>query len=138
METKKLKFAKSYRELAVYKACFRFQQAVFVLSKSFPKEETYSLTDQVRRSSRSIGANLAESWSKRRYPAHFLNKLTDSDGELQETLHWLGTAYSCEYLNKASCSALMEQATEIGKMLGGMIVNHEQFCIAHSPAKSSI
>ncbi len=125
---KQLKFAKTCQELAVYKASFRFQQDVFRLSKSFPKEETYSLTDQIRRSSRSIRANLAEGWSKRLYPAHFLSKLTDADGELQETLHWLRTAYACDYVDRTECSALASKAEEIGKMLGGMITNHTAFC----------
>lgn len=86
----------SVRELDVYKAAFSLQQEIFLISKSFPKEETYSLTDQIRRSSRSIGANLSEAWAKRKYPAHFLSKLMDSDGELQETLHWLASAEACE------------------------------------------
>lgn len=70
----------SVRELDVYRAAFELQQELFSISKQFPKEETYSLTDQIRRSSRSIGANLSEAWAKRRYPAHFLSKLTDTDG----------------------------------------------------------
>ena len=115
---------KAYRDLEIYKACFRFQQAVFVSSKLFPKQEHYSLTNQVRRSSRSIGPNIAESWSKRRYPAHFVSKLTDSDGELQETTHWLRTAFACNYITEALCADLITQAEEIGKMLGSMITNH--------------
>src|SRR5258706_15725826 len=79
----------SFDELEVYKLAFEIQQAIYDLSKRCPRVEDFALTDQIRRSSRSIGANLAESWAKRRYPAHFLSKLTDSDGELQETLHWV-------------------------------------------------
>ena len=90
-----MKKANSVRELEVYQAAFGLQQALFEASKMFPKEEMYSLTDQIRRSSRSVGSNLAEGWAKRRYPAHFLAKLTDADGELQETLHWLATAEAC-------------------------------------------
>ena len=131
------KLAKAYRDLEIYKACFRFQQAAFTSSKSFPKDERYSLTDQVRRSSRSIGANIAESWSKRRYPAHFVSKLTDSDGELQETTHWLRTAFACDYITEALCTDLITQAEEIGKMLGSMIANHEQFCPAPASSRSS-
>lgn len=86
----------SVRELEVYQAAFGLQQAIFAISKKFPREETYSLTDQIRRASRSIGANMSKAWAKRRYPAHFLSKLTDSDGELQETHHWLETAEACE------------------------------------------
>ena len=81
--------AESYRDLKVYQTAFELQQLIFVLTKKFPREELYSLTDQIRRSSRSIGANIAESWQKRRYPAHFVSKLSDADGEHAETRHWL-------------------------------------------------
>lgn len=81
------KLAQSFREMEVYQEAFRLQQEIFEITKRLPVEERYSLTDQICRSSRSIGANLAESWAKRRYPAHFLSKLTDADGELQETFH---------------------------------------------------
>ena len=77
----------TFRELRVYQEACELDFAIFRVTKGFPKEELYSLTDQVRRSSRSIGANIAEAWAKRRYPAHFVSKLTDSDGELQETRH---------------------------------------------------
>lgn len=126
------RLVKSYRELEIYKASFRFQQAVFVTSKKFPKEERYALTDQVRRSSRAIGANIAESWSKRRYEAHFLSKLTDADGELQESTHWLRTSFACEYVTEAECEALIEQAAQVGRMLGTMIANHTDFCTTPS------
>jgi four helix bundle protein len=126
---KMLKVARSYRDLELYRQAFLFQQSVFKLTQSFPKEERYSLTDQVRRSSRAIGANIAEAWSKRRYEAHFLSKLTDADGELQETLHWLRTAYSCKYLSKETCETLVNQASELGRILGSMITNHRRFCI---------
>lgn len=126
MKTSRL--VQNYRDLEIYQSCFHFQQAIFVMSRKFPKEEIYSLTDQLRRSSRSIAANLAEAWSKRRYEAHFLSKLTDSDGELQETTHWLRTAYSCEYVTKSECEILIQQATQIGKMLGSMIASYRDFC----------
>ncbi len=126
-----IKKVQNYKDLEIYKASFRFQQEVFKLSKSFPKEETYSLTDQIRRSSRSIGANLAEAWAKRRYAAHFLSKLTDSDGELQESLHWLRTAFCCNYVTKEKSTKLATQASEIGRMLGGMIERHQDFCLPH-------
>ena len=80
---------RSFRDLRVYQISFSLQQEIFEKSKDFPKEELYSLTDQIRRSSRSIGANLAEAWQKRRYVAHFVSKLSDSDGEQAETQHWL-------------------------------------------------
>ncbi len=104
------------------------QQAVFAVSRSFPKEETYSLTDQIRRSSRSVGSNLSEAWAKRRYPAHFLAKLTDADGELQETLHWLATAEACGYLVGAGAAEVLEQATAVGRQVGSMIGCYESFC----------
>lgn len=119
---------KSVRELEVYQATFLLQQEIFRISKRFPREETYSLTDQIRRSSRSVGANLSEAWAKRRYPAHFLSKLTDADGELQETLHWLVSAEACEYINTEEFSTLHDQASVVGKQLGSMINRHETFC----------
>ena len=118
----------SVRELDVYQSAFSLQQEIFAVSKSFPREETYSLTDQIRRSSRSIGANLSEAWAKRRYPAHFLSKLTDSDGELQETLHWLASSEACGYINSDQLIHLQDQATRVGKQLGSMIIRHESFC----------
>jgi four helix bundle protein len=86
--------------LRVYQEAFRLQQAVFEVSKGFPKEELYSLTDQIRRSSRSIGVNLAEAWHKRRYEAHFLSRLSDSDVELAETRHWFDTPLACKYISE--------------------------------------
>lgn len=118
----------SVRELDVYQSAFSLQQEIFAASKSFPREETYSLTDQIRRSSRSIGANLSEAWAKRRYPAHFLSKLTDADGELQETLHWLSSAEACEYLGAKQSEDLLSRASVVGRQLGSMINRHESFC----------
>jgi len=118
----------SWRELGTYKTAFELQQRIFEVSKSWPREENYSLTDQIRRSSRSIGANIAESWAKRRYPAHFKSKLTDADGELQETLHWLDTAKECDYINSAQADDLAVLAESAGKQLGSMINQHESFC----------
>jgi four helix bundle protein len=88
----------SFRDLRVYKSAKELQQAIFHISKTWPSDEKFSLTDQVRRSSRSIGANIAESWAKRNYPSHFVSKLTDADGELQETAHWISTALDCRYI----------------------------------------
>ena len=85
----------SWRDLEAYKNAFELQQSIFEHSKTWPKSETYSLIDQIRQSSRSVGSNITEARAKRRYPAHFVSKLTDSDGELQETLHWLATAEVC-------------------------------------------
>jgi four helix bundle protein len=122
------KLAKSFRELEVYQEVFQFQQEVFHISKRFPAEERYSLTDQIRRSSRSIGANLAEAWAKRRYPAHFLSKLTDSDGELQETFHWLSSAAACGYLSEVELKKLNDHAAAVGRLLGATINNYQSFC----------
>jgi len=118
----------SFRELRVYQAAFELQQMVFEISKGFPKEERYSLTDQIRRASRSVGANLAEAWQKRRYPAHFVSKLTDSDGELAETQHWIDTASHCGYIDTALCAKLNQNCDAIGGMLGSMIAHPEKFC----------
>jgi four helix bundle protein len=118
----------SWRELGTYKAAFQLQQEIFQLSKAWPREESYSLTDQIRRSSRSVGANIAESWAKRSYPAHFKSKLTDADGELQETLHWLDTAKACGYITDEVFASLEESAQSAGKQLGSMINQFESFC----------
>jgi len=120
--------ANNYTDLLVYQKAFDLQQEIFELTKSFPKEENYSLTDQIRRSSRSVGANIAEAWRKRRYIAHFVSKLTDSDAELAETQHWLNTALACCYITKEKHSYLYNKSKEIGKMLGKIISNPERWC----------
>ena len=117
----------SFDELEVYRLAFAVQQEIFELSKRFPKEEAYSLTDQIRRSSRSVGANIAEAWRKRRYPAHFASKLTDSDGENAETQHWLRTAEACQYLDTSVVEVLLEKTREIGAKLGRMIATPENW-----------
>jgi four helix bundle protein len=119
---------KSYRDLRVYQAAFELQQEIFEVSKAFPKEEMFSLTDQIRRSSRAIGANLAEAWHKRRYEAHFVSKLTDSDAEQAETQHWLDTALNCKYIKPEIHPGLLEKCREIGRMLGTMINKPSPFC----------
>ena len=121
----------SFRGLNVYQLAFKLQQDLFSLSKRFPREELYSLTDQARRASRAIGANVAESWQKRRYPAHFVAKLTDADAELAETEHWLDTALACEYVSASQHQALLERCRRIGKMLGKMISPPQSFCGNH-------
>jgi four helix bundle protein len=121
-------FAKGVRDLEVYKAVFEMQQRIFQLTKSFPKEEMYSLTDQVRRSSRSIGANLSEAWAKRRYPAHFVSKLSDSDGETEETVHWLETAFECDYINQEQKDEIISRYQHISGMLNKMMDNPDSWC----------
>jgi len=125
----------SFRDLVVYQKAFELQQAIFTTTKTFPKEELYSLTDQIRRSSRSIGANLCEAWQKRRYIAHFVSKLTDSDGEQAETQHWIETAFACEYIAVHKRDQLLGKCKEIGKMLGSMIASPEKFCKASGKKK---
>ena len=117
----------SFRELRVYREACDLDYQVFVDSKAFPREEMFSLTDQVRRSSRSIGANLAEAWAKRRYRAHFVSKLTDADAELQETRHWVDRAAAYGYLEAARRASLEERCDRIGGMLGNMIQHPESF-----------
>lgn len=117
-----------FADLEVYKSAFDLQQVIFEASRKWPRNEDYLLTDQIRRSSRSVGANIAEAWAKRRYPAHFLSKLTDSDGELQETLHWLASARACGYLPEADCQAMLGALAQVGRLLGSMINRHESFC----------
>jgi len=99
------------------------------LTGSFPKEEMYSLTDQVRRSSRSIGAQIAEAWAKRRYEKHFVSKLTDGDGEAMETEHWIETAGDCGYPDDATINDLTAELSEVSKMLNGMIYKSNLFCL---------
>jgi len=117
----------SFAELRAYQAACCLDEMVFEETKSWPGEEKYALIDQIRRSARSIGANIAEAWAKRRYPAHFVSKLTDADGELQETRHWLGRALKYGYAAKAKTDTMEKQCTVIGKMLGSMIKKPEAF-----------
>jgi four helix bundle protein len=118
----------SFKDLRVYKLAFELQQEIFGISKRFPVEERYALTDQVRQASRSIGANLAEAWQKRRYLAHFVSKLTDADGEQAETQHWLNTAVACNYVSERDQTVLLEKCSRIGQMLGTIIAKPEKFC----------
>ena len=118
----------SFRDLIVYRRAFELQQEIFELTKRFPKEELYSLTDQIRRSSRSIGGNIAEAWQKRRYVAHFVSKLSDSDGEQAETQHWVDTSLACEYISGEQHKQLLEKCKEIGRMLGKMMKEPEKWC----------
>jgi four helix bundle protein len=118
----------SFKDLRVYKLAFDLQQEIFGISKRFPAEERYALTDQVRRASRSIGANLAEAWQKRRYIAHFVSKLTDADGEQAETQHRLNTAAACDYVPEKAHRVLLEKSSRIGQMLGTMMAKPEKFC----------
>ena len=123
-----LKHAQSFRELQVYQKAICVAKQVFDLTRGFPQEERYSLTDQVRRSSRAVGAQIAEAWAKRPYRKHFISKLTDADGEQQETQHWIDSAHDCAYITDQQRNALISDLTEIGRMLGGMIQKADSFC----------
>ena len=123
-----LEYVTSFRDLQVYKKSRALSKEIFVLPCSFPKEETYFLIDQVRRSSRSVGAQIAEAWAKRRYEKHFVSKLTDADGEQMETQHWLETALDCGYISPTQVTTLLEKYAEIGRMLGGMMAKADAFC----------
>ena len=123
-----LTHAQSFRDLIVYQKSRQLSREILKLTKTFPNEEKFSLTDQIRRSSRSIGANIAEAWAKRRYEKHFVSKLTDSDGEQMETQHWIETAVDCGYIDQNTSAQLIQNCLEIGRMLGGMMEKSEMFC----------
>jgi four helix bundle protein len=114
---------KSHTELDVYRKAFDAAMQIFRLSKEFPSEERFSLTDQVRRASRSVCANLAEAWRKRRYEAHFVNKLSDSESEAAEVQTWLQFAAECEYINRDVARELYKEYDAIIGMLVKMITN---------------
>ncbi|GIK08739.1 MAG TPA: four helix bundle protein [Anaerolineales bacterium] len=122
---------KGFRDLRVYQLAYKLAMDIFRESKSFPKDEKYSLTDQMRRSSRSIAANIAEGFRKRQYPKMFLSKLADADGETAETQVWLDFALDCEYLSKEKHDELLSRYEEIGKMLGAMMSMPEKFIPAN-------
>lgn len=116
-----------FQDLLAYKKSFALAMRVFELSKSFPKEEVYSLTDQIRRSSRSVTANIAEAYRKRVYPKHFHSKLTDCDAENSETQVWIEFAYNCNYISAETYNELTLENNEIGKLINYMILNPAKF-----------
>ncbi|MEO6347467.1 MAG: four helix bundle protein [Aquaticitalea sp.] len=116
-----------FQDLLAYKKSFNLAMEIFELSKAFPKEETYSLTDQIRRSSRSVAANISESYRKRRYPNHFISKLTDSDAENSETQTWLEFALRCKYITKENFNKLTQDSDEFSKLINFMIQNPDKF-----------
>src|SRR2546422_758046 len=119
----------SHRHLRVYQKAFATAMDLFELSKAFPKEETYSLTDQIRRSSRSVCANLAEAWRKRRYEAAFISKLSDAEAEVAETQVWIEFAVNCEYLDRQQARALYEKYERALGTIVGMINHPETWVI---------
>ena len=117
----------SFKDLKVYQLAFEAANTIFRISKRLPKEETYSLIDQIRRSSRSVCVNIGEGYRKRIYPKHFTTKMTDADGEATETSIWLDFAYNCEYINQDEFHLLQSKYQEIGKMLNSMANHPEKF-----------
>ena len=116
------------KDVVAYQKAFELSMMVFRLSKKFPAEEKYSLTDQCRRSSRSVCAQFAEAFRKRRYPLHFVSKLTDCDGENSETQVWLDYAVACEYVKDHEVTEMRALSDEVGKLLGAMIDNPDKWC----------
>ncbi len=120
-------YVSNFRELEVYRRQRALSKDVFLLSKGFPNEERFALTDQIRRAARSIGAQIAEAWAKRLYPKHFVSKLTDADGEQAETQHWIIEARDCDYLTDTDAERLLGWCEEIGRMLGSMMRKADAF-----------
>jgi len=119
--------SRGYQDLKVFKLAYKLAMEIFEISKSFPKEETYSLTDQIRRSSRSTTVNIGEGYRKRKYPKHFSSKMTDVHGECTETQIWLDFARDCKYINEEIRNKIYKEYKEVGRMLGSMINNPEKF-----------
>ena len=126
--------SQGFKDLKVYQSAFKGTMEIYILSKSFPKEETYSLTDQIRRCSRSVCANIAEAYRKRIFPKHFVSKLSDSDAECAETTVFLDFALNCGYISNKNHAHLIDQYTQVGKMLGSMMASPEKFAIKKTVA----
>lgn len=112
-----MSYVNSFRDLEVYQLARQLAKEIFEITKDFPKEEIYSLTSQIRRSSRSVGAQIAEAWGKRRYIKHFESKMTDADGEQLETQHWIETSLDHNYLNQELAGILLQRYEIVGKKL---------------------
>ncbi len=119
---------RGFRDLLVYQKSYKLVLRIFAITKNFPIEEKYSLTDQIRRSSRSVPANLAEAWAKRRYVKAFVNKLSDCMGEASETEVWIDMSFDLKYIDSNEHSELLNDCIEVEKMLSGMIKNPDKFC----------
>lgn len=116
-----------FQDLLAYQKSFELAMLIFEITKFFPKEEQYSLTDQIRRSSRSVSANISEAYRKRLYPKHFLSKLTDSDAENSEMQTWLAFSQRCNYIKKKFYNKLLKESEEVGKLINYMIRNPHKF-----------
>ncbi|MBU0557996.1 MAG: four helix bundle protein [Bacteroidetes bacterium] len=119
---------RGFRDLIVYQLSYKLSVEIFEITKTFPKEEKYSLVDQIRRSSRSVPANISEAWSRRRYPKSFVNKLIESDGETSETTVWLDFSKDHKYISEEKHKYLISKYDEVGKMLSSMINQPGKFC----------
>jgi four helix bundle protein len=119
-----------FQDLLAYQKSFSLAMKIFEITKSFPKEEMYSLTDQIRRSSRSVPANIAEAYIKRVYPKHFHSKSTDSDAENSETQVWLEFALKCNYINENTHNELLNESNDVGKLINYMILNPQKFGVS--------
>jgi four helix bundle protein len=117
----------SFRDLTVYKKAFSLAMEIFEVTKEFPKEEKYSLTDQIRRSSRSVCTAIAEAYRKRKYENYFVSKTSDADMENSETQVWLDFSYKCNYINKTIYSRLVNKSDEVGRLLNHMIEFPEKY-----------
>ena len=117
-----------FRDLIVYQKSYKLAMEIFEISKTYPKEERYSLIDQIRRSSRSVPANIAEAWVKRKYPKSFVSKLLDSLAEEAETEVWIDMSKDCKYIGDLLHNSLLERSQEVAKMLSSMINSPEKFC----------
>jgi four helix bundle protein len=121
-------YVKSYRDLEVYRESRKLSKDIFELTKDFPRDEMFSVTSQIRRSSRAVGAQIAKAWGKRKYEKYFVNKLTDSDAEQMETQHWIETALDCSYISIELATSLIGRCESIGRMLNSMINKSSSFC----------
>lgn len=121
-------YAEKFWDLLAYQQARELSKCIFDLSSSFPKSEQYSLTDQIRRASRSVGAQIAEGWGKRRYEKAFINKLIDADGEQHEVQHWLLIAADCHYITASEAKSTILKCQEIGRLIHGMISKSSSFC----------
>lgn len=119
-----------FQELLAYQKSFHLAMKIFEITKSFPKEEVYSLTDQIRRSSRSVSTNIAEAYRKRIYPKNFHSKLTDSDAENSETQVWLEFCFKCNYINQELFDELLKESDEVGRLINYMILNPQKFGVS--------
>ncbi len=117
----------TYKDLLAYKKAFKLAMDIFEITKRFPKNEAYELTNQIRRSSRSVCANFAEAFQRRQYPLHFKSKMTDADTENAETEVWLELAYKCKYLTENEYQVLSELRKEVGRLIGDILKNPDKY-----------